>query len=160
MKPVLSWKTKIIYIKKVPAGNAISYGGTFKTKKESTIATLAVGYGDGYSRMLSNKGYVLIRGRKARITGRVTMDMTMVDAGDCQEVRVGDEVVIIGRSGEESISVTEVARKAGTIEHEVICGIGPRVPRVYLRNGELACVQGYTFAEAKGPGTLMEPFVS
>jgi alanine racemase len=95
---------------------------------------------------LAAEGNVLIHGRRFPIVGRVTMDMTMIDVGDCTDVRVRDEAVIIGRSGEERISVAEVARKAGTIEHEITCGIGPRVPRVYLRNGGMACVQRYMLA--------------
>lgn len=146
LEEVVSFKTRVVHVKRIPRGGSVSYGREFVASRETTIATLSAGYADGVPFRLAREGDVLIHGRRFPIAGRVTMDMTMVDAGDCQEVRVGDEAVIIGKSGQERISVTEVAEKAGTIEHEVICGIGPRVPRVYLRGGEIACVQRYTFA--------------
>ncbi len=158
LEEVMSFKARVIHVKRVPCGASVSYGREFRAARETTIVTIAAGYADGVPFRLAREGDVLIHGRRFPIAGRVTMDMTMVDAGDFQEVQVGDEAVIIGRSGQESISVTEVARKTGTIEHEVICGIGPRVPRVYLRGGQIGCVQGYAFGEVQEAGTPMEPF--
>jgi len=131
-KPAMSFKTSIVYIKKVPAGTYLSYERSFITKKKSTIAILPVGYADGFSRALSNRGEVLIKGKRAPVVGRVCMDMTLVDVSHIQEVKVGDEVVLFGRQSDEFISVDEVASKAGTINYEVICTVGSKVPRVYL----------------------------
>lgn len=131
LKPVLSFKTKVMYIKRVSPKVPLSYGGTFVTEKESVIATLPVGYADGYSRALSNRGQVLIAGKRFNVIGNVCMDMTLVDVtGD--GIKVGDEVVLIGSQGAETISADDVAEKIGTINYEVICGIGKRVPRVYI----------------------------
>ncbi len=144
LEEAVSFKAKVVHVKKIPSGSSVSYGREFVAPRETTIATIAAGYADGVPFRCANKGRVLIHGRRFPIAGRVTMDMTMVDLGDYGGVRVGDEAVIIGQSGEACISVAEVAEKAGTIEHEVICGIGPRVPRVYLRNGRIISVQTYT----------------
>ncbi len=132
LKPVLSWKTRIVYLKKVPAGTAISYGGTYKTEHEEYIATLPLGYADGYPRILSNKAEVLVNGQRAPIRGRVCMDMIMVDVTGIPNVEVGSEVVLIGEQGDEEITATELADLAGTINYEITCGISSRVPRVYL----------------------------
>jgi alanine racemase len=130
--PVLSLVTRIAYIKKVVAGTCISYGRTFITKRDSLIATLPIGYADGLSRSLSNKGEALIRGRRVPIVGRVCMDMCMVDVTDIPGVSEGDETVLIGSQAEERITAEEIACKTGTIPYEVLCGISSRVPRVYL----------------------------
>jgi alanine racemase len=132
LKPALSFKTRVVYIKKVPAGTPLSYGSTYITRKAVNIATLPVGYADGIPRSLSNKGHVLIRGRRYPIVGRVCMDLTMVDVGSNNNVKTGDEAVLIGSQGRESISADEVAALANTISYEIICGIGKRVPRVYV----------------------------
>lgn len=132
LEPVLAFKTRIVHLKTVPAGTPVSYGGTFVTSRQSVIATLAVGYADGYWRALSNCGKVLIHGRRVPIVGRVCMDMTMVDVTDLSRVQIGEEAVLIGKQGKESISAEEVAGWIGTIPYEVLCGIGKRVPRVYL----------------------------
>jgi alanine racemase len=132
LEPVLAFKTRIVHLKTVPAGTPVSYGGTFVTSRQSVIATLAVGYADGYWRALSNCGKVLIHGRRVPIVGRVCMDMTMVDVTDLSRVQIGEEAVLIGKQGKESISAEEVAGWIGTISYEVLCGIGKRVPRVYL----------------------------
>jgi alanine racemase len=129
---VLSLKTRILYIKEVPAGTPISYGRTFITRRPSRIATLPIGYADGYSRALSNRGEVLIRGRRAPVVGRVCMDLTMVDVTDAPEAGSGDEAVLIGRQGGARITAEEVAERAGTIPYEILCGIGRRVRRVYV----------------------------
>jgi alanine racemase len=116
----------------VPAGTRISYGGTWQSSRPTTIATVPVGYGDGYSRSLSNRGQMLVHGRRAPIVGRVCMDLTMLDVGHIDNVRVEDEVVIIGRQGDEVISADEVAAQLNTINYEVVTALMHRVPRVYL----------------------------
>jgi alanine racemase len=131
LKPVLSLKSKIIFLKRVPRGTPISYGRTFITKRESTIATVSVGYADGYNRRLSNSGEVLIRGRRAPVVGRVCMDTIMVDTSKIPDVRENDEVVLIGTQGRERITAQDIADKIGTIPYEVLTSIGERVKRVY-----------------------------
>jgi alanine racemase len=122
-----------VLLKPVPAGTPLCYGGTFVTERESRIATLAIGYADGFRRALSNCGQVLVRGQFAPVVGRVSMDLTIIDVTDVAGAEVGDEVVLIGRQGNSSITVEEVAEKIGTISYEVTCGISARVPRVYWR---------------------------
>ncbi|MFZ5861536.1 MAG: alanine racemase [Nitrospirota bacterium] len=131
LNPVLSLTTEILLLKRVPPNTPISYGRTFITSRESVIAVLPIGYADGYPRALSNRGAVLIRGRKAPVVGRVCMDLTMVDATDVPGVAEGDEAVLIGSQGAESLPAEDVAEAAGTIAYELLCGIGPRVPRRY-----------------------------
>lgn len=130
--PAMQFKTKIVFIKEVPTGTPIGYGGTYVTPQRTFVATLPLGYGDGYNRQLSNKASVLIGGRRRKVIGRVCMDQIMVDLGPVCEARVGDEAVLFGRQGEEEITVTELADLAGTINYELVCGISSRVPRVYL----------------------------
>src|SRR5207248_1953553 len=101
LKPVLSWKSRIVFLKEIPAGTPVSYAGTFVTRRRSRIATAAFGYADGYRRSFSNRSFVLVRGRRVPVVGRVTMDMTMLDVTDLPEVAVGDEVVILGGQGKE-----------------------------------------------------------
>jgi len=132
LKPALSWKAKIAYVKRVPAGTGISYGRTHITRGSVRIATLPLGYADGLSRALSNKGEVLIRGQRAPIVGRVCMDQCMVDVSQIEGIQVGDEAVLVGSQGRKRLSAEEVAQKIGTIGYEVVCNIGKRVPRVYL----------------------------
>jgi len=131
LKPVLSLKTKIVFLKKTPAGRSISYGRTYITQKPTVIATLPIGYADGYGRILSNKAKVLVRGQRAPVVGKVTMDQTMIDVGNIEGVKLGDEVVLIGRQGDNDIRCEELARLAGTIPYEIICSITNRVPRIY-----------------------------
>ena len=130
LHPVLCWKTKITHLKQVPAGTPISYGGTWTAPRQSVIATLPVGYADGYSRRFSSAATVLVRGRRAKIAGRVCMDLCMADVTEIPGVRIGDEVVLIGRQQAEYVSADELAALAGTISYEVLCGIGARVPRI------------------------------
>ncbi len=130
-RPVLRLRTEITHIKRVAAGTPISYGRTFVTRRPSTIAVLPIGYADGLSRALSNRGQVLIRGRRAPIVGRVCMDMTLVDATEIPGTAIGDESIVIGEQGDDAILGDEIARLLGTISYEVLCGIGPRVARVY-----------------------------
>lgn len=135
LKPSLTLKTKIIYLKRTPAGRSISYGRMHTTEKETLIATLPIGYADGLNRGLSNSGQVIVKGRRAGIVGRICMDHTMVDVGHIKGVSAGDEVTIIGSQGNETITVEDIARQLNTIPYEVVCWISSRVPRVYpVRN--------------------------
>ena len=130
LSPALAFKTRVSYVKKVPAGTPLSYGSTFTTQGETSIVTLPVGYADGYSRRLSNRGHVLIRGRRYPIVGRVSMDLTLVNINH-DRVEVGDEAVLIGEQSGQGISADEIAALEETISYEVVCSIGRRVPRVY-----------------------------
>ena len=132
LEPVLSWKTAVVHLKSVPAGTPISYGSTWTAARPSRIATLPVGYADGWSRLLSNRGAVLVRGRRAPIVGRVCMDLCMVDVTDVPGVEVGDEVVLIGRQGSEVQDAHQLAALQSTIAYDVLCAIGARVPRVVV----------------------------
>ncbi|MDR1522736.1 MAG: alanine racemase [Endomicrobium sp.] len=132
LKPVLSWKTKITFLKRVPSGFCVSYGRTFVTNRASVIATIPVGYADGYNRQLSNKGDVLVRGKRCPVIGRVTMDMTMIDVTGINGVSLGDEVVLIGLQGKEQIKVEEIAKIQETINYEIVCNISSRVPRIIV----------------------------
>jgi alanine racemase len=131
LKPVMTLKTRIHFLKSVPSHTKISYGGTFTTKRKSLIATLPVGYADGYSHHLSNRGEVLIHGKRAPVIGKVCMDFIMVDMTHVPRVKVGDEVVLMGRQGKEQITPDEIAEKINSISYEVLCSIGKRVPRIY-----------------------------
>jgi len=131
LRPAMSLKTKIVFIKDIPAGRSISYGRTFVSQKPTRIATLPIGYADGYNRGVSNKAEVLVRGQFAPVVGKVTMDQTMIDVGRIKGVKIGDEVVLIGKQGHHEIRVEQLARLAGTIAYDFICGISNRVPRVY-----------------------------
>ena len=133
LKPVLTWKTRILQVKKVPAGSSISYGQTFVTKRESFIATLPIGYADGYPRLLSNRGEVLVDGRRAPVAGRVCMDLTMIDVTDIKKTQPGDEVILLGRQGDAEISADEMAAWANTISYEILTSISNRVPRIHHR---------------------------
>ncbi len=133
LKPVMSIRTQILQLNHVAAGFPVSYSRTFVTRRESMIATLPMGYGDGVPRSLSsNEGHVLVRGKRAPIVGLVCMDLTMVDVTDIEGVSVGDRVVIIGAQGEDEITVEEVAEKAGTVPYEIFCNISQRVPRLVV----------------------------
>jgi len=131
LKPALTLRTKITYLKSMPAGRTISYGMSYVVRKPTKIATIPVGYGDGYSRYFSNKAEVLIKGIRCPVVGRVCMDMCMVDVGYLENVKVGDDVILIGSQGKEIIRAEELARLINTIPYEILCNIGPRVPRIY-----------------------------
>ena len=131
LQPVLSFKTRIAFLKNVPVGTALGYSRTFKTERPSMIATLPVGYADGLSRLASNKGQVIVRGARAPIVGAVSMDTTLVDVTDVPAAALGDEVVLIGEQGDESITAREMGRWTSTIPYEVVCRISGRVPRLY-----------------------------
>lgn len=131
LKPALTWKTHIQQLKRVPKGSSISYGQTFTTHRESLIATLAVGYADGYKRLLSNRGAVLVRGFRAPVIGSVCMDLTMIDVTDIAGVKQGDEVVLLGKQKGGNISAEEMAGWATTISYEILTSISERVPRIH-----------------------------
>ncbi len=131
LKPVLSLKTKIVYHKRVPKEFGISYGHAYVTKKPTTIVILPIGYGDGYPRNLSNIAAVLIKGKRFKISGRICMDQIMVDVGDLP-VKTGEEVILIGSQGKNIITAEELARLSGTIPYEIVCGLGSRIPRLYI----------------------------
>ena len=137
LNPALSWKARITYIKNIEAGEEVSYGGTFKAEKPTRVATVAAGYGDGYPRSLSGKGYVLIDGKRAPILGRVCMDQFMVDVTDIPEAEEGTTAVLLGKSGKIELTAEEMAALSGRFHYEILCGIGKRVPRAYIRNGVL-----------------------
>ncbi len=132
LQPVASLHSAVVYTKEVEAGTSISYGRRYVTPRRTRIATIPIGYGDGYNRLLTNSGEALIGGRRYPVAGTVCMDQTMLDLGPDSEVRVGDEVVLLGRDGAESISAWDIAEKIGTIPYEVFTGITDRVPRVYV----------------------------
>ncbi len=143
LKPVLSLKSQIIFVKEVAPGTPVSYGGTFVTMRKTRIATIPVGYGDGYPRLLSNKGFVLIRGEKAPIIGRVCMDMFMVDVTDIPEAAMGDIVTLVGNDGEEFIAVETLSQLCGRFNYEFVCDLGKRVPRVFLKDGRIVGTKDY-----------------
>jgi alanine racemase len=132
LEPVLRWKTAVVHLKTVPTGTPVSYGSTWTAPRPSRIATLPVGYADGWSRLLSNRGSVLVGGRRAPVVGRVCMDLCMVDVTGVPEVVVGDEVVLLGTQGDQSQDAHALAQLQGTIAYDVLCAIGARVPRVPL----------------------------
>jgi len=134
LKPVLAWKTSVVQVKEVPAGTSISYGQTFITQRKSQIATLPLGYADGYPRLLSNRGEVLVKGKRAPVVGRVCMDLTMIDVTDIGEIRQGDEVVLLGRQGDAEISADEMAAWSNTISYEILTSIGARVTRIHYHS--------------------------
>lgn len=130
--PVMSWKTRVTYVKTVAPGETVGYGRTFTAYRPTKLATIPVGYGDGFKRLLSNKGHVLIKGKKAPIVGSVCMDQSTCDVSEIPNVSVGDEVVLLGQQGESCITAQEMANWAQTINYEVLLSISPRVPRIYL----------------------------
>ena len=131
LEPVMRWRTAIARLKELPAGSVIGYGKTFRTSRPSRIATLPVGYADGYSRQLSNNAEVLVRDRRAPVVGRVSMDLVTIDVTDIPGALLGDEVILLGTQGGEIITAEELAKRAGTISHEVFCRLTRRVPRFY-----------------------------
>ena len=137
LEPALQWITRVTHVKTLEPGREIGYGGTYVTDRPTVVATLPVGYADGYRRNLSGKFYVLIRGRKAPILGRVCMDQMMVDVTDIPGVRPDDRVVLVGRDGEETIPVELIAARGDSFNYEFVCGISRRVPRVYISGGKI-----------------------
>ena len=136
LKPVMSLRSRVAYVKELLPGRQISYGGTFTVKKKMTVATVPVGYGDGYARGLSNKGWVLIKGHKAPICGRVCMDQCMVDVTDIPGVKIGDTVTLLGKDADEEITMEQLGELSGRFNYEFACLITPRVPRIYHKNND------------------------
>ncbi len=136
LRPALSLVSHVSFVKEVEAGTPISYGGTFVSDRPMRVATIPVGYGDGYPRSLSNKGYVLIHGKRARILGRVCMDQFMADVTDIPETAFMDRVVLVGRDGDEEITVDELAALSGRFNYEFVCCLGKRIPRIYKKSEE------------------------
>jgi alanine racemase len=133
LRPVMTWKTRIALVRDMPAGHGISYGRTFITPREMRVATLSAGYADGYPRHLSNRdAAALVRGQRCPLLGRVTMDLMMIDVSHIEHAAVGDDVVLMGGQGDQEISATELAERAGTISWEIITRIGSRVRRVFV----------------------------
>jgi len=141
LRPVLRWKTRIAHLKTLPVGEPVSYGGRFVTPRPTVVATLPLGYADGFRRRLGQTGWhVLVRGHRAPLIGRVCMDMCLADVTDVPDVDVGDEVVVIGTQGTLSITADEMARNLDTIHYEITCLIGKRVPRLYFKNSTLIAI--------------------
>ena len=134
LEPVMSLKSHVTFVKEVEPGTQVSYGGTYTTDHVTKLATIPVGYADGYPRTLSNKGWVLIHGKKAPICGRVCMDQFMVDVTDIPEIKKGDEVTLLGSDGEETISADTLGDLSGRFSYELLCGISKRVPRIYIKD--------------------------
>ena len=144
LKPILSLKSHVVYVKEVLPGTAVSYGSTWRASEKRKIATIPIGYGDGYPRSLSNKGYVLIKGCKAPIVGRVCMDQMMVDVTEIpEEVKTGDRVILIGQDGEHSITAEMLGDLSGRFNYELMCDLGNRIPRIYYQNGEIKEIRDY-----------------
>lgn len=143
LQPAFSLHSHIVYIKTLKAGEPISYGGTYITQKTTRVATIPVGYGDGYPRTLSGTGYVLVRGQKAPILGRICMDQFMVDVSGIEEVKEGDEAVLIGNSGKEKITMEELGDLSNRFNYELVCVIGKRVPRIYYKEGKECYAKDY-----------------
>lgn len=137
LKPALSLKSHIAFVKDIPAGTPVSYGGDFVSEHQMRIATIPIGYGDGYPRSLSDTGYVLIRGKRAPIIGRICMDQFMVDVSDIPEVKFGDKVTLIGRDQEEYLPVEKLSELSGRFNYEFVCDLGKRIPRVYVQDGKV-----------------------
>ena len=143
LKPALRLVSQVIFVKTIEKGEAVGYGGTFVADRELRLATIGIGYGDGYPRNLSNKGYVLLHGKKAPICGRVCMDQLMVDVTGIPEVKNGDEAVLVGTDGDRRITVEELSALAGTFNYEFVCDLGKRIPRIYKSGGRTVGVKDY-----------------
>ena len=143
LEPAMELKSHIVYIKTLEPGVAVSYGGTYVTSRPTRVATIPVGYADGYCRGLSNKGFVLIHGKKAPILGRICMDQFMVDVTDIMPVAMGDEVTLIGTDGAEKITMEQLGDLSGRFNYELACDISKRVPRAFVKNGEIVATKDY-----------------
>lgn len=143
LRAAMSLYSHIVYCKTIHAGQSVSYGGLFTAQKDTRVATIPVGYGDGYPRSLSGRGYVLIRGKKAPILGRVCMDQFMVDISEIPEAMDGDKVTLLGMDGTERITAEELGELSGRFNYEFVCDLGKRIPRVYIQHGEITEVRDY-----------------
>ena len=132
LQPALTWKTRIVQVKRVPKGSLVSYGGTYRTKREETLAILPIGHFDGYDRGLSNKADVLIRGKRCPVVGRVCMNQTVVNVSEVPDARLGDDVILLGKAGAEWITAEELAEKLDTVVYEIVTRINPLLPRVFV----------------------------
>lgn len=148
LKPLLSWYSTIVHCKECQAGTAISYGGTYTVTRPQRIATIPIGYGDGYPRGLSNQGHVLIHGKKAPICGRICMDQFMVDVTGIEDAKPGDMVTLLGSDGDLSITAEELGDMSGRFNYELVCDIGKRVPRLYQKDGRFVAVMDYSAEKA------------
>ena len=149
LRPAMSVKTKINNIKLLPKDESISYGRQYITKKETKVATISIGYADGYPRKLSNKARVIVNGEFAEVIGTICMDQCMIDVTHIKNIAIGDEVVVFGRQKNKTIPVEEIANNLGTVSYEVLCDIGRRLPRIYVRNGEVESVVNYLLNDEK-----------
>lgn len=143
IKPILTLKTTVSHVKEVEEGTSISYGRTFITERKSKIATIPIGYADGYSRLLSGKAKVIINGKFAPVVGRICMDQCMIDVTDIGEVKVGDEVILLGEEGNLKFNADDFAEIMGTINYEITCMLKQRIPRVYIKEGKIVNVRNY-----------------
>jgi alanine racemase len=143
LKQVMSLKVRITHLKEIEAGQSVSYGRKFIAQEKVRIASLPIGYADGYTRMLSGKAEALVKGKRVPVVGRICMDQCMIDVTDIEDVKVGDEVVLFGGQGEGFIHIDELAEKLGTINYEIVCMISKRVPRVYIKDGRIVDIQNY-----------------
>ena len=126
------FKSRIVYLKDVPSGTPLGYGAAFYARRPSRIATVPVGYADGLSHALSNRGYAIVRGRRARIVGSISMDLSLLDVTDVPGTNIGDEIMLLGQADGASITAIEIAQLLGTVPYEILCSIGKRVPRIYV----------------------------
>ncbi|OAA91184.1 alanine racemase [Clostridium ljungdahlii] len=143
IKPVMSLKAKVAYVKTLEAGKYVGYGRKFKSERESVIATLPIGYADGYTRMLSGKAKVIVNGKFAPVVGNICMDQCMIDVTAVGEVNVGDEVILMGEKNGLKFDAEDIAKTIGTISYEILCSISRRVPRVYIKDGEIIKIRNY-----------------
>lgn len=141
LEPVMRWRSEIARLKVVAPGDSVGYGATWRASRESRIATIPVGYADGYHRRLSNRGEMLVRGKRVPIVGRISMDLITLDVTDVSEAAVGDEVVLLGKQGNEEVTAEELAGKLDTISYEVFCSVGARVPRVFRSGGDVVRIR-------------------
>lgn len=145
LRQVMSLKVRITHVKEIEAGQSVSYGRKFIANQKTKIASLPIGYADGYTRMLSGKAEALVKGQRVPVVGRICMDQCMIDVTDIEDVKVGDEVVLFGAQGDGFIGIDELAEKLGTINYEIVCMISRRVPRVYVKNNEVVDVLNYLY---------------
>lgn len=143
IKPVMTWKANVVHVKTLDKGEYIGYGRKFRTERKSIIATLPIGYADGYTRMMSGKAKVIINGKFAPVVGNICMDQCMIDVTDVGDVKPGDEVILMGSDGNLKFNADDMADILGTINYEVICMVSKRVPRVYIENGQIIKIKNY-----------------
>ena len=141
--PAMTVKARITHVKTVQKGTSVSYGATYTAEKDRKIATVSIGYADGYFRTLSGKAYMTVHGVRVPVVGRICMDQCMIDVSDVHTIHVGDEVTVFGNGSDGSITAAELASLAGTISYELLCAVGNRTPRIYIRNGEIVDVLTY-----------------